>query len=175
MIFNKYIKTVSLESLRGLAKNSKNITISIRPILFTDVPAVYQVEDSSYDFPWSEKLIFDCIAVGYHGYLVEFDNQVIAYAIYRLAVGEAHLFNIAVLPEYQHKKVGNAFLKFLLDQMKIDGAKKVLLEVRVSNAAARNLYKKYGFKEQGIRKGYYPADNNTREDGINLVLMMEPK
>lgn len=147
--------------------------VIFRPMLFQDVPAVYQVESACYDFPWTEKLLHDCVRVGYNCWVVQYCNQIIGYAIYRLAVGEAHLFNIAIQPDYQNKGICSKFLEFLLTRMKQQQALNVLLEVRVSNTPARKLYKSFNFKEIGVRKGYYPGPNNTREDGLNLELVFD--
>jgi ribosomal-protein-alanine N-acetyltransferase len=46
----------------------------------------------------------------------------------------------------------------------------ILLEVRPSNARAEKIYRRYGFTQIGIRKAYYPAPNNTREDAIVMKL-----
>jgi len=144
--------------------------IVIRPMLLTDVSSVHNVESKAYNFPWSAKLIHDCIVVGYLCWMIEYEGKAIAYAIYRLVDGEAHLFNIAVDPDYQNKGIAKSFLTFLLEQMKDNDGKNVILEVRVSNKIARKIYKDFGFKEIGIRKGYYPDGDNQREDGINLEL-----
>ena len=45
------------------------------------------------------------------------------------------------------------------------GARTMLLEVRPSNAAAQQMYERYGFVRIGIRRGYYPA-RDGREDAI---------
>ncbi len=154
--------------------NIKNLgNIVIRPVSIVDVPKVYQVECRSYTHPWSEKLIFDCVLVGYSCWLVEHNNKVIGHAIYRLAAGEAHLFNIAIDPDYQHRGIGRVFLSSLLDQMRQKQAVKVIMEVRVTNMPARHLYKDFGFVELGIRKDYYPAVGGGKEDGINLELVFK--
>jgi ribosomal-protein-alanine N-acetyltransferase len=46
----------------------------------------------------------------------------------------------------------------------------ILLEVRPSNKRALEVYQRYGFARIGLRKGYYPAANNTREDAIVMRL-----
>jgi ribosomal-protein-alanine N-acetyltransferase len=48
----------------------------------------------------------------------------------------------------------------------------VLLEVRPSNHRALAVYQRYGFARIGIRRGYYPAENNTREDAIVMRIML---
>jgi ribosomal-protein-alanine N-acetyltransferase len=44
----------------------------------------------------------------------------------------------------------------------------IFLEVRPSNIAAISLYKKMGFKQVGVRKGYYPNGDQEREDALIL-------
>ena len=51
----------------------------------------------------------------------------------------------------------------LFDVCKTFNCEDITLEVRASNIPAQNLYKKFGFNEEGLRKGYY-QDNN--EDAI---------
>ncbi len=145
--------------------------VIIRPMQPDDIAEVYRVECRSYTHPWSEKLLYDCVLVGYSCWVIEYLGEIIGYAIYRLAVGEAHLFNIAIHPDYHNKGLGKVFLGFLLEKMRSTSANEVILEVRVSNVPARKLYQGFGFKQIGIRKGYYPGDNGEREDGINLQLI----
>jgi ribosomal-protein-alanine N-acetyltransferase len=54
----------------------------------------------------------------------------------------------------------------LMRWAKMRGASKVLLEVRVSNHAARALYESLGFHEIAIRKGYY---RDPDEDGLVMA------
>lgn len=146
--------------------------ITFRPMSFMDVPGVHLVECRAYDFPWSEGLFSDCVKVGYHCWVLELDDIIIGYAIFRVEVGEAHLFNIAVDPEYQNKGIGKAFLALILQRMKELGAYQVLLEVRESNKAAQKVYQDFKFKQIGVRRGYYPDKGKTREDAIILQLLL---
>ncbi len=78
-------------------------------------------------------------------------------------VDEAHIVAIGVRTEHRGKGVGELLLISAIEQALELDARVVTLEVRVSNSAARNLYKKFGMTEQGVRKGYY-TDN--REDAL---------
>ena len=78
-------------------------------------------------------------------------------------VDEAHVVGVGVGREYQGKGVGELLLIGAIHQASANGMSTVTLEVRPSNVAAVNLYSKYGFKECGVRKGYYTDD---REDAI---------
>ncbi len=76
---------------------------------------------------------------------------------------EAHITNIAVRQRYQRQGIGELLLISTIDLAKEMKVSIITLEVRASNIAAQNLYRKYGFTKVGTRPGYY-IDN--REDGI---------
>ncbi len=79
---------------------------------------------------------------------------------------DAHIVSVAVRERFRGMGVGELLLIEALRQAsaKCEGA--ATLEVRVSNEIAKNLYAKYGFATQGIRKGYY-SDN--REDAVIMT------
>ena len=81
-------------------------------------------------------------------------------------VDEAHIVSIGVRTEYRGLGLGELLLLAAIKQAIEYELRHVTLEVRVSNHVAQNLYKKYGFKERGLRKGYY-TDN--REDALIMT------
>lgn len=91
------------------------------------------------------------------------DKRVVAYGGMWILLDEAHITNIAVHPEYRGMGLGNAIVEQLLIEAKKNGISSMTLEVRISNISAINLYKKYGFIEEAIRKNYY---QDTGEDAI---------
>ena len=76
---------------------------------------------------------------------------------------EAHVTNIAVRQKYQRRRLGERLLLTTIDLAQEMKAGNMTLEVRASNTTAQNLYRKYGFQQAGVRRGYY-LDN--REDAI---------
>jgi len=76
---------------------------------------------------------------------------------------EAHITNIAVHPEFRRNNIGYLLLESLIQLARRECVQSMTLEVRKNNIIAQGLYKKYGFKEVGVRKGYY-SDND--EDAI---------
>ena len=76
---------------------------------------------------------------------------------------EAHVTTIAVKEEYQKQGIANILMMTLIDECYKNMVKYITLEVRVSNVPALGLYAKWGFKDIGVRKGYY-QDNN--EDAL---------
>jgi ribosomal-protein-alanine N-acetyltransferase len=78
---------------------------------------------------------------------------------------EAHITTIAIHPHYRRRGLGELELVSLIDIAYAIGAKRVTLEVRVSNKVAQGLYRKYGFREAGMKHRYY-SDN--QEDAQNM-------
>jgi ribosomal-protein-alanine N-acetyltransferase len=76
---------------------------------------------------------------------------------------EAHITNIAVRRSHQRRGIGELLLITLFDLARDLKASFMTLEVRASNTTAQSLYRKYGFVEVGVRRGYY-LDN--KEDAI---------
>lgn len=89
--------------------------------------------------------------------------SVIGFAGLWLMIDEAHITTIAMHPHYRRHGLGEFLLVSLIDIAYSIGAKWVTLEVRVSNYTAQNLYRKYGFREAGVRHRYY-SDN--QEDAL---------
>lgn len=89
--------------------------------------------------------------------------SIIGFAGLWLMVDEAHITTIAIHPDYRRRSLGEFLLVSLIDIAYSIGAKWVTLEVRVSNSTAQNLYRKYGFREAGVRRRYY-SDN--QEDAL---------
>ncbi len=96
-------------------------------------------------------------------------QRVVGYAGLWLMVDEAHVTSIAVASAYRGLGVGELLFISLVDVSRQIGAQYMTLEVRVSNTLAQNLYRKFGFKETGVRRKYY-SDNN--EDA--LIMWSDP-
>jgi ribosomal-protein-alanine N-acetyltransferase len=86
-------------------------------------------------------------------------RPIIGFAGMWFAFDEAHVTTIGVDPGYRGRGLGELLLLSMFDEAMARGAGWLTLEVRVSNAEAQTLYRKYGFTVQGTRKRYY-SDNN---------------
>lgn len=131
---------------------------------------VMDIEKRAYAFPWTEGNFRDCLRSGYSGWLVcRQDSTIVAYAVMSMAVGEAHVLNLAVDPQLRRSGLGRYLLEHLLDTARTALSTIVLLEVRRSNKAALGLYREYGFQRIGVRKNYYPG-LEQQEDAFVLAL-----
>ena len=134
-----------------------------------DVRPVMDIERRAYPFHWTEGIFRDCLRVGYCCWVMELEGVVTGYGIMSLVVGEAHLLNICIDPEWQRRGYGRLLLEHFMELARERGAGQMFLEVRVSNVAALTLYRASGFNEVGMRKNYYPAENG-REDAMILAI-----
>jgi ribosomal-protein-alanine N-acetyltransferase len=135
-----------------------------------DLPEVAAVERASYAFPWSEGIFRDCLRVGYLCRVAELDGEIVAYGVVAMGAGEAHILNLCVRGDLRGRSVGRQMLLLLLERSRQAGMQAVFLEVRPSNPHAIALYQSVGFAQVGVRKGYYQAPDNGREDALVLKL-----
>jgi len=146
--------------------------VEVRGMRARDVPAVLEIEQVSYGYPWSERIFRDCLRVGYRGWVAtDLDSRIVGYALLSVAVGEAHVLNLCVAPDARGHGVADRLLDALIGQAEYECAERVLLEVRPSNKAARRLYKRRGFQRIASRPGYYPSPDG-REDALLLELAL---
>lgn len=141
------------------------MNISIREMRQSDLDRIMEIENKTFFPPWSrEAFLLELTKNLLAKYVVaEVDGDVAGYGGIWLIIDEGHITNIAVDEKYRGIGVGNRILEGII-QLCIDrDIRAITLEVRESNEVAKSLYKKYGFKEYGIRPRYY-SDNN--EDAI---------
>lgn len=125
-----------------------------------DIDQILKIEELSFATPWTRQSFENELNLNQFAvYLVlEKEGQIVGYCGMWLIVDEAHITNIAVLPEFRGQKLGEGILSMVMDIARQRGAKTMTLEVRVSNEVAQSLYRKLGFINGGIRKNYY-TDN----------------
>jgi len=132
----------------------------------SDIDSVIEIEEKSYgSHHWSKDSFMNELSNELARYYSVYDenNNLVGYCGCWIILEEAHITNIAVLPEYRRKYIGEILLKTIIDECYKNMVKFITLEVRVNNNPAIKLYEKYGFKSLGTRKGYY-QDNN--EDAL---------
>jgi ribosomal-protein-alanine N-acetyltransferase len=137
------------------------------------IDAVSMMENSIYPFPWTRGNFIDSLVSEYPAQVLvdESDGQrVIGYFVAMDGVEEMHLLNITVAPQAEHRGHGRGMLDVVVSLCRERRATRLWLEVRQSNLRARALYRRYGFVETGVRRGYYPAPEGRREDACVMTL-----
>lgn len=138
-----------------------------------DVAQVVAIEESVFSYPWSRGNFLDSLASGYEGWVIRDANQtLLAYFVVMLAVHEAHLLTIAVRRDGQRQGVGRLLMDRAVAIARGREVEQIILEVRPSNTRALDVYQRYGFRQIGRRKAYYPAADNGREDALVMSLAL---
>lgn len=130
--------------------------LEIRSMTEEDLEAVAGLEKEIFSMPWSVQGFSQSLNQNHTLYLVAVvDGKLAGYCGLMQILEEADITNVAVAVPYRRQQVGRRMLEELIYQAEIRGVCKITLEVRKSNGAARSLYQKLGFEEEGIRKNFY--------------------
>ncbi len=145
--------------------------IVIRTMKAQDIPAVAMIEKQLFSQPWSEQAFLDSLQQDTL-FLTAWSGNIIAgYCGMYCFSGEGEIVNVAGATGWQNQGVGYRMLNVLKEQSQEKDIRRLILEVRVSNAPAVHLYEKLGFHSCGVRKDLYEL---PREDGMIMVWEQPP-
>lgn len=145
----------------------------LRDMLPRDMDAVMAIELAAYPHPWTRGNFSDSLNSDYDcKVLHDASGKMAAYFLLMTAVDECHILNITVRPDLQGQGVGRLLFKEIKSLAICNGCSSLLLEVRPTNNQALAVYKKMGFDQIGLRKNYYPAGEQAREDAIVMRLVL---
>lgn len=127
-----------------------------------DLPQVAEIEKQNFSIPWSLESFRESMMLEHTIYLVAEEKEIVTgyCGMYRV-FNEGEIVNVAVDSKYRRRGVAKELLEQLLKESEALNVDNFFLEVRESNEAAINLYKKLGFTEAGIRRDFYekPREN----------------
>jgi len=145
------------------------MNLNIRKMTVEDVPAVTALDQISFSLPWPERSfrfeVTDNPAS--RCWVAEVDGRVVGMIVAWLFVDEAHIATLATHPDFRRQGIAQKLLIHTLRYTFDEGAVSSFLEVRESNLAAQEMYRKFGYENTGRRKRYY-KDND--EDAILMTL-----
>jgi ribosomal-protein-alanine N-acetyltransferase len=139
-----------------------------------DLDAIMAIEKLSFPTPWARQAFSEEVARPWARLEVlrrMKTGDVVAFCNYWLVADELHILNVAVHPDERRRGHAARLLEHILSEASRNKTRVVLLEVRLSNHAARTLYRKFGFREVGTRPRYY-ADNG--EDALLMDRELSP-
>ena len=141
----------------------------IIPMTADHLDQVAEIEQICFSDPWSRRMLSEHLENECAATLVaqSEDGIVLGYAGLLVVLDEGYITNVAVRPEYRRQGIAGELLRVFHRFAEGNKMAFLTLEVRDSNASARALYTKYGFKEVGVRKNYY---DHPKEDAIIMTL-----
>ena len=170
-----------------MSMDSTNLPYIVEPMRLRDITAVMEIEHDSFPTPWSARAYrHELLDNDLSRYFVVRQRRmesprldllsriryslgagtrppILGYGGFWMMAGEAHISTIAVQPDWRRLGIGELLLVAMLDRATELEADMATLEVRVSNVTAQNLYRKYGFRQVGLRRRYY---RDSDEDAL---------
>ena len=120
---------------------------------------IMPIENAVYPRPWTEKVFAEEIEMmgrGRRHYVVAHVGKVlVGYGGLLFAEDDAHITNIAVKPDWHLRGVATEMMLELAAEARNRECEALTLEVRHTNTAAQELYRRFGFVPAGIRQKYY--------------------
>lgn len=141
------------------------LDVQLTPMRRRHLRTVLRIETEVYPRPWTMNLFISELAMrsSRSYYVAKVGPTVVGYSGLMIVGEDAHVTTIAVDPRWHRHQIGTRLLANIARDARERGSKHLTLEVRVSNEAAQNMYRTFGFRPAGIRKGYYVE---TNEDAL---------
>lgn len=127
---------------------------------------------SAFERPWSASEISKMLGNPTTFALLASEDAPQGFAIAWVVADEAELLTVAVAPQVRRRGVGAELLTGALKTIRAHGAHSLHLEVAEDNAAARALYRKFGFENAARRRGYYPRPGREPSDALIMKLVL---
>jgi len=151
-------------------------TIVLRDMRRDDLAAVLEIERRSFAQPWSRGFFEKELSTPFARLVVGVDEEaarptIVGYTCRWRVTDEVHLLNVAIHPEHRGLGYGRELVQAVIAEARGARARVVFLEVRAGNVVARRLYRMLGFRDLGIRRGYY----GPGQDAIVMELRLDAR
>ena len=125
------------------------------------------IEKLCFSKPWSYESLAEELSNPLAVFFVaEQDGKTVAYAGMHHIIDEGYITNIAVHPDFRGRGIATALVKCLDGYARENDLAMITLEVRCSNSTAIGIYRREGFDEEGVRRGFYEA---PKEDALIMT------
>jgi ribosomal-protein-alanine N-acetyltransferase len=145
------------------------MSMIIRKMTMDDIAQVIAIDRVSFSLPWPERSFRFELSdnPASRCWVAEVDGKLVGMIVAWLLVNEVHVATLATHPDFRRQGIAKRLLSHALRELSIEGAQSSFLEVRASNFAAQEMYRKFGYEESGVRPRYY-RDND--EDALLMTL-----
>lgn len=133
------------------------MSVAVRPMTTVDLPEVVELEQAVFgDEAWTAQMLVGELELGSRYYLVAVeDDRIVGYGGLLGAGDQGDVVTLAVAVSHWGHGIGSTLLEALMAEAARRGCTELFLEVRTDNIRAQQLYRRYGFTEVGVRRGYY--------------------
>jgi len=136
-----------------------------KPLIAKDIPAILEIEQVSFDFPWGRQ---DIIESQRHkngtGLTIKNEeDKLIGYVIYFFDKNKIIIRRLAVHPDFKRTGVGTMLVKTLIDKLSDERFRSIYLVTRETNLPSLLFFKNLKFIST-IKKNYY--NDFVVQDGV---------
>ncbi len=167
-ILDRFIRAKAVDRDGDLhrADSEPSQDLVIVPMRRAHIRKIMPIEQQVYPRPWTAQVFVEELEqarVGKRHYLVgTIGDELVGYGGLLYVEDDAHVTNLAVHPMWRSRGIATELLLDLAWEANRRGCEAMTLEVRHTNVAAQQLYRRFGFVPAGVRKKYY----ENRDDAI---------
>jgi ribosomal-protein-alanine N-acetyltransferase len=149
----------------------QELRVHIRWMIRRDMDSALEIENESFEFPWSEEDFTRCLRQrNCIGMVAEHDDQIVGFMIYELHRTRLHVLNFAVARAYRRLGVGGQMIAKLTSKLSHQRRSRILLEVRETNLPAQLFFRQCGFRAVSVLRDFY---EDTTEDAYVMQYRCE--
>lgn len=150
----------------------ENLRVHIRWMIRRDMCEVLEIENSCFEFPWSEDDFIRCLRQrNCIGMVADCEDKVVGFMIYELHKTRLHILNFAVHSQHRRLGVGQRMVDKLSAKLSSGRRSRILLEVRETNLDAQLFFRKQGFRAVSVLRDFY---EDTTEDAYLMQYRHRP-
>ncbi len=155
------------------SQEKQGICVHIRWMIRRDMAEVLDIENRSFEFPWTEEDFIRCLRQrNCIGMVAEYEERVVGFMIYELHKNRLHILNFAVHPDFRRRGVGSQMTAKLAGKLSQQRRNRIQLEVRETNLAAQLFFREAGFRAISVLRDFY---EDTVEDAYLMQLRHQPR
>ncbi len=141
----------------------------VRWMIRRDMPSVLEVENNSFDHPWTEEEFIRCLRQrDCIGMVAERSEHVVGHMVYELHKQRIHLLSFAVHPDHRRIGIGRAMVERLIMKLSFQRRNRIVAEVRETNLEAQLFFRELGFRAVDILPDFYTSETG-KEDAYLMI------
>jgi [ribosomal protein S18]-alanine N-acetyltransferase len=150
----------------------QQLRVHVRWMIRRDMAEVLEIENESFEFPWSEEDFIRCLrGRNCIGMVAEHQGRAIGFMIYELHKTRLHVMNFAVAKSHRRCGIGLQMIGKLVGKLSTQRRTRIQLEVRETNLAAQLFFRSCGFRAISVMRDFY---DDTVEDAYLMQFRYRP-
>jgi ribosomal-protein-alanine N-acetyltransferase len=146
------------------------LDVSVRLMRRSDVLRVLDIENESFEVPWSEKDFLICLKDRKClGLVALYEDLVVGFVVYELERERFRILNLAVVRDFRRCDVGRRLVDKLIEKLRVQRRSEIELYVRERNLGAQLFFRDLGFEATGVIRDYY---DESPEDAYRMCYVL---